>query len=329
MSELVFDNNNRTMTYKQYDKKYTTPTIFLSYRFNWMLCILSVLTSFVFVFDINAYKYVIAFDILFAMVYLFNAFVAKALYTSGTLNRVVGERSESWEFAKLAATITQSSVYRLAVPIVWACIMREKLFAIDLFWVYIIAAVAAGILFFSPYGIFDKERLYNHTAQEIYAGVLSGPQNDVSVDYLLRNNLDFKIGCLNYPELANNAYRTAVNKFEASAKKVKNELAMYDTHWRRALLFGDNFYRDQIPNNCVVSNFKALLAEHKENALALNKIIGEINAMPYERPTIRKKEINNESVFVKPKRTTSTDKPTTPKTNSSNDDTWGGTASWY
>jgi hypothetical protein len=145
----------------------------------------------------------------------------------------------------------------------------------------------------------------------------------------LRNNLDFKIGSLNYPELANNAYRTAVNRFENSAKKVKKELEKYDTDWRRTLLFSDNFYRDYIPANYAVTRFKELLAEHKENALELNKIICEINSIPYEGHVVKKKEVNAESIFVKTKKTTTITKPTNTKTNASNDDVWGGTASWY
>ena len=158
---------------------------------------------------------------------------------------------------------------------------------------------------------------------------------------MLRNNLDFKVEKLLHPEIATNAYYAAENKFNKSAAKVEEQIRGYDNEWRRAILFGDSFfYSKETPSNSAEAAMKRLLNSHKKNAMELNKIIAELNKIPYTPIVECKKKVsisdsaNRERVLASKQKARKGSQSASTQNNNSDsnskpNDFWGGTANWY
>lgn len=348
MTEYKIDRYNTTWVYQTYNKKYTTPRIFMSYDFNLSLMIASVITSIVLALMPSIYNPIMILDWMLAFVFLFNTIIGRNLYTSGALNAVVGEQSSGYNFARISAMLTQSALYRTIIPTIVVFCTQDTWYNSNMIILYVVYVGVAIACLMSAYGVGSDKKYYNHTAQSIYAQVLNGPTGDGSISDLLKNNLDFKMEKLIHPEIATNEYYAAENKFNKSAAKIENEIKGYDNEWRRAILFGDSFfYNNEFPANSAEAAMKKLLTTHKKNAMALNKIIVELNKIPYKpvvastkTPTMRE-VVNREYVMASKQkaRTASVSKPTVPQKqidkNSEdnvpkpNNDVWGGNANWY
>lgn len=320
MVEYKFKGSLSTITYKRYNKKYTTPPIFDSYKFNIVLCLIGLATGLMFLLFKDVYHYIFVIDASLALAYMITTHVIKPMYQNGLIDKSVYYHTKSYKFASFMAFNSQAALWRLIVPGIAMIVKSVNM--LDFINVSIVIGMGIGFIsILSTFGLLSKTHFYNKTAQKAYNAIIEGPKSlGEDPSSLLNGSLDFKISELIHPELANHEFFEAQNKFYSSAAELKTMLENYDEEWRKSLVYGNYTDCRDIGSTPLAKRLKTLLNEHRDNANNLNSIINSLNEIKY----VPHKYVPKVSVPNKPR---INNKPSSkPKTVN---DIWGNVATWY
>ena len=320
MVEYKFKGSLSTITYKRYNKKYTTPPIFSCYKFNIVLCLTGLATGLVFLLLKDVYQYLFFIDVSLALAYMVTTHIIKPMYQNGLINKSVYYHTKSYKFASFIAFNSQAALWRIIIPGIFLIVNQANM--LDFVNMSIVIGCGLGIVsILSTFGIVSKTHFYTRTAQKAYNAIIEGPKSlNEDATSLLNGSLDFKIGELIHPELANHEFLEAQSKFYSSAAELKTMLENYDEEWRKSLVYGNYTDRRDIGSTPLAKRLKTLLNEHRDNANNLNSIINSLNEIEYvPHKYVPKVSVPNKSrVHNKP-----SNKPKTVN------DFWGNVATWY
>ena len=270
MFEYKFGNT----IFKRYNKKYTTPEVFNSYKINLLAIIAGIVSAlFTFLFE-DVYVCNIFCDILFACSYVFMTTIVKCLYQNGILNTVV-DRTGVWsKLANAFAIFTQVAFWRIFVTIpFFAMSWGINIFHVyNASWIFSLIIVIMGWLI--TFGIFSRYKVYNRTMQKAYSAVIDGP---VSMNEDVRPMIEthaVTIAKLDHPELATQSFYNCQNSFLNSARNVKNISNDYDNEWRKCIIYSHYQYCKNMPEHTrLFLQLETALEEHEQNAIKLNNVI--------------------------------------------------------
>ena len=323
MNSYVVPGTLNKVTYRYYNRRYTTPPIFQEYRFNITVCLTSIICAAVLLLIPECYNLLYAIDVALSFAYLFTFFVIKELYRNGILNAAVDRSGKSYWFAKFTAILTQSALYRTVVSTIYLIARRDisKVLFERSPYILIIGVCLGCFCCLTVFGFFDKKKFYTKSAQKAYHAIIEGPDGNNELDKIMQSSFDFKILTLKHPDMATPAFFRAQEKFINTAEQIRGSVGKYDEIWRRAIIYGgyENVKNFSLEN--VTNDFIRLCNQHRKNEEELNSVIIALNKKTYTRSIYT-------SVFDSTKKDNAK-KSSKPGEPTAAEQLWNSTVNWY